>query len=273
MRILLAALALSAAVAAARADEVEVIPLKYRSAEQLIPTLRPMVEPGGAISGLQSTLVIRASRANIAQLKQIVAALDTRPRRLLISVRQDGGAFADARDARVSGTIGSGDVRGGVAEPVGRDTRLSAGIADGRAISADSVTSQVHALEGSPALILAGQSVPVTSTTITPGPGGTRVQRSTTVHSLDSGFYVTPRVSGNRVFLDIAPQRMVPGRYGPGSAEQQQIATTASGRLGEWFALGGVGEFTEARQSSVLQGGSAARGTRSSVWVKVEEIP
>ena len=273
MRSLLAALALLAAVAAPRADEVEVIPLKHRSAEQLIPTLRPMVEPGGAISGMQSTLVIRASRANVAQLKQIVAALDTRPRRLLISVRQDGGAFEEARDARVSGAIGSGDVRVGVGEPAGRDTGVSARIADRRAISADGVTSQVHALEGSPALILAGQSVPVTSAAIAPGPGGTRVQRSTMVHSLDSGFYVIPRVSGDRVFLDIAPERTVPGRDGPGIAERQRIVTTASGRLGEWFALGGVGEITEVRQSGVLQGGAAARSTRSSVWVKVEEIP
>lgn len=273
MKILLAGLALLVAVVGARADEVEVIPLKYRTAEQLIPTLRPMVEPGGAISGMQSTLVIRASRANIAQLKQIVAALDTRPRRLLISVRQDGSAFAEARGARVSGTVGSGDVRVGVGERAGRDTRISAEVADGRAASADSVTSQVHALEGSPALILAGQSVPLTSTTITPGPGGTRMQRSTTVQSLDSGFYVIPRVSGDRVFLDIAPQRTAPGRHGLGSAEQQQIVTTASGRLGEWFALGGVGESAEARESGILQGAAAARGTRSSVWVKVEEIP
>ena len=46
----------------AYADEVEVIQLRYRTAEQVIPTLRPLVEPGGAISGMQSTVVIRASR-------------------------------------------------------------------------------------------------------------------------------------------------------------------------------------------------------------------
>ena len=31
-----------------------------------------------------------------------------------------------------------------------------------------------------------------------------------------------------------------PGRYGPGSVSSQRIATTASGRLGEWFELGGI---------------------------------
>jgi len=63
----------------ARADEVEVIELKYRTAEQMIPTLSPLVEPGGGLSGRQNMLVIRSSRANIAQLKQVVATLDTMP--------------------------------------------------------------------------------------------------------------------------------------------------------------------------------------------------
>src|SRR5512134_3242773 len=101
-------------VGLARADEVEVIQLKYRTAEQVIPTLRPLLEPGGGLSGMQSTVVIRASRANIAQLKQVVATLDTMPRRLMISVRQDAGGSFVQRGAGVSGTVASGDVRVGV---------------------------------------------------------------------------------------------------------------------------------------------------------------
>jgi len=271
MKRLGAVLVLLLCVAAARADDVEVVALKYRTAEQLVPMLRPMVEPGGAISGMQSTVVIRASRANIAQLKQLIAALDTRPRRLLISVRRDGATATEARGGRVSGTAGGGDVRVAIGEPPGRAPGVSAELADARASAVDSFTTQVHALEGSPALIVTGQSVPLASTTLTPD--GTVVQRSTTVQRLDSGVYVIPRIAGDRVFLDIAPQRAAPGRYGPGSADQQQIVTTASGRLGEWFALGAVADGTQAQASGLLQGGAAARHARASVWVKVEEIP
>jgi hypothetical protein len=258
-------------VALAGADEVEVIQLKYRTAEQVIPTLRPLLEPGGGLSGMQSTVVIRASRANIAQLKQVVATLDTLPRRLLISVRQDaGGSFAQ-RGAGVSGTVGGGDVRVGINEPARPRSGVSAGVYDARGAGEDRMTSQVQALEGSPAYISTGQSAPVRSTVVTPAPGGgSVVQSTTTFQNVSSGFYVIPRVSGDRVFLDIAPQRAAPGPQG--TASYQQIVTTASGRLGEWFQLGGVDQSASQSQTGILSGASAARASASSIWVRVDEL-
>jgi hypothetical protein len=257
----------------ARADEVEVIQLKYRTAEQVIATLRPLVEPGGGLSGMQSTLVIRASRANIAQLKQVVATLDTMPRRLMISVRQDaGGSFAQ-RGAGVSGTVGGGDVRVGVNEPPRRQSGVSVGVYDSQGTADDRMTSQVQALEGSPAYISTGQSAPVRSTVVTPTPGGGSVVQSTTTYqNVASGFYVIPRVSGDRVFLDITQQSSSPGRQAPGAANIQQISTTASGRLGEWFPLGGVDQSAAGSQSGLLYGASGTRSGSSSVWVRVDEI-
>jgi hypothetical protein len=257
----------------ARADEVEVIQLKYRTAEQVIPTLRPLLEPGGGLSGMQSTVVIRASRANIAQLRQVVATLDTMPRRLMISVRQDAGGTFERRGAGVSGTVGNGDVRVGVNEPPRPQSGVTVGVYDSRGTADDRMTSQVQALEGSPAYISTGQSAPVRSTVVTPTPGGgSVVQSTTTFQNVASGFYVIPRVSGDRVFLDIAPQRAMRGQHGPGSANYQQIVTTASGRLGEWFQLGGVDQSAARSQSGILSGSSGTRSGASSVWVRVDEI-
>jgi type II secretory pathway component GspD/PulD (secretin) len=271
MRLLVVALALFAGLAVACAEDVEVIQLKYRTAEQVIPTLRPMVEPGGAISGMQSTLVIRATRANLAQLKQIVASIDTMPRRLIISVRQDAGAAFEQRAAGVSGTIG-GDVRAGINEPARRRSGVAIGAIDARGSVDDRVTSQVQALEGSPAFIATGLSVPVRSAVVTPAPGGPVAQRTTSFQNLNTGFHVIPRVSGDRVFLDIAPERAAPGQQGPGSANYQRIVTTASGRLGEWFQLGGIDQSGASTQSGILQGSAGVRASSSSVWVKVDEI-
>ncbi|HSD55419.1 MAG TPA: secretin N-terminal domain-containing protein [Burkholderiales bacterium] len=257
----------------ARADELEVIQLKYRTAEQVIPTLRPLVEPGGGLSGMQTTLVIRASRTNIAQLRQVVANLDTLPRRLMISVRQDaGGGFAQ-RGAGVSGTVGGGDVRVGVNELPRPQSGVTVGAYDSRSTADDRMTSQVQALEGSPAYIATGQSAPVRSTVITSAPsGGSVVQSTMTYQNVASGFYVIPRVSGDRVFLDIAPQGTTPGQQGAGSANYQQIVTTASGRLGEWFQLGGIDQSAAGSQSGILSGSSGTRSVSSSVWVRVDEI-
>jgi hypothetical protein len=79
-------------------------------------------------------------------------------------------------------------------------------------------------------------------------------------------------VSGDRVFLDISPQRATPGQQGPGSVNYQQIGTTASGRLGEWFPLGGIDQSAASSQSGILRGSAGLRTGTSSVWVKVDEI-
>jgi type II secretory pathway component GspD/PulD (secretin) len=256
----------------AHADEVEVIQLRHRTAEQVIPTLRPLVEPGGAISGMQSTLVLRASRANIAQLRHVLDTLDRTPRRLLISVRQDAGASFERRSAGVSGTIASGDARIGVNEAPRRESGVTISAQDASGSRDSSVSSQVQALEGSPAFIAVGQSVPVQSTVVTPTPGGTIVQRSTCFQNTGSGMYVIPRVSGDRVFLDIAQGTATPNRQVAGAANVQQISTTASGRLGEWFPLGGIDQSSARTQSGILYGASGARTSASSVWVRVDEL-
>jgi Bacterial type II and III secretion system protein/Bacterial type II/III secretion system short domain len=256
----------------ARAEEVEVIQLRYRTADQVIPMLNPLVEPGGGLTGMQNALVIRASRKNIEQLRQVVATLDRMPRRLLISVRQDAAASMDARGASVTGTGGSGDVRVGVNEPARRDPGASVNVYDSRSSRDERMTSQVQALEGSPAYISVGQSVPLQGTTVTRTPSGTIVQNTTSYQNIGSGFYVTPRVAGDRVFLDIATQSASPGRYGPGSANVQQTANTISARLGEWVPLGGIDQSALRSQSGTLYGTQGARSMSSSVWVKVDEI-
>jgi len=259
-------------VGAAYAEEVEVIQLRYRTAEQVIPVLRPLVEPGGAISGMQSTLVVRASRANIAQLKQVLETLDRTPRRLLISVRNDAGGSFERREAAVSGTVASGDARVAVNEPPRRESGVTLRAQESSGTRDAGSVSQVQALEGSPALIAAGQSVPVQSTVVTPTPGGTIVRRSTGFQNTGSGVYVVPRVSGDRVFLEIIQASSSPTRQGPGAADLQQISTTASGRLGEWFPLGGIEQSAARSQSGILHGAAETRTAGASVWVKVDEI-
>ena len=49
--------------AAAQAQEtvLEVIDLKYRSAEQIVPMLKPLLAPGGTISSLQNRVIVRTT--------------------------------------------------------------------------------------------------------------------------------------------------------------------------------------------------------------------
>ncbi len=257
---------------AALADEVEVISLHHRTAEQLIPTVRPLVAPGGAVTGMQSSLIIRSSRANIEEIKRVVAALDKAPRRLLISVRQDAGGVADRRSIAAGGTVSGsqGGVSVGQGAPAG--SGVNARILDSSRTSDDRVVQQVQALEGSPAYISVGSSRPVPIRSTTVGPGGVVISEGVTYQDTSTGFTVVPRLAGDRVTLDINPRRDSPNRGPPGSVSTHQIVTTASGRLGEWIELGGMNQSTTRDERGILSRDSAARQSSSSVWVKVDEI-
>ncbi len=258
--------------ASALADEVEVIQLQYRTAEQMIPTLRPLVAPGGALTGMQSSLVIRSSRANIEEIKRIVASLDRAPRRLLISVRQDSAATS--RDRAVAGSATIAGDRGRVSVGPGAPTESGATvrIADAARADDDRLAQQVQALEGSPALISVGESVPVPLRSVTRGPGGAIVSDTVVYRDTGSGFSVVPRVAGERVTLEISPQRESVGRHGPGSVNTQRVVTTVTGRLGEWLELGGIDQSATRDERGFLSSGRTGRQSSVRVWVKVDEI-
>jgi len=270
LRLLIALVVLQAGTALA--DEVEVIPLSHRTAEQLIPTLRPLVAPGGAITGMQSSLVVRSSRANIEEIKRVVAALDRAPRRLLISVRQDAGVTSQRQAIAAGGTVSgsSGSVSIGQGAPA--TSGINARAVDSTRTVDDRVVQQVQALEGSPAYISVGSSQPVPATTTTVGPGGTVVSRSVVYQDASTGFAVIPRLAGDRVTLEINPRRATPSRGPGGAGSTGEIVTTASGRLGEWIELGGVDQASARESRGILSRDSATRQSSGRVWVKVDEI-
>jgi hypothetical protein len=82
---------------------------------------------------------------------------------------------------------------------------------------------------------------------------------------------VLPRVSGDRVTVEINPQRERPGRI-PGSASIQSVSTVVSAPLGEWMEIGGAIE-TGSVQSSANLGQRSQSGTeRRSVLIMVQEV-
>lgn len=282
------ALALFLAVSAARAQgTVEVIPLYYRTAEEVIPVLQPMLVPGGTLSGFRGQLIVRTTPENLAEIKRILAALDQAPRQLLITVRQDADASATRRSAEVSGNVGNDNVRV-VVPPASRerqggrvviregDSRIRGHVQDSNSAASERDTQTLRVLEGREAFIRVGQSVPVrgrqVTRTVVGGQVVEQVVDSTQYRDVTTGFYVRPRVSGDRVTLDISPQRETLSNDVRGGVNVQRVVTAVSGRLGEWIEIGGIGQDATGRQSVLLGSTSSATHDSSRVLVKVEEI-
>lgn len=255
----------------ATAAELEIVTLKYRSAEQLIPVIRPLLAPGGSVSGLQNQLILRTTKANLAELRKVLAGIDSPPRRLMIYVRQDAeGVGAEGGVEFSAGT--DSDTREPGNREVGQERPgVSARIYESKGASGDRITQQLQVLEGNPAYIHVGQSIPVRSQTVTRSVDGITVSDSVAYRDLATGFEVVPRVAGERVFLDISPRRENPVGS-RGGADIQHVVTKASGRLGEWFELGGSIRDESRGNSGLLIGAAGLRKDKRRIWVKVEEL-
>lgn len=258
----------------ALAQEMQVIELRYRLADDLIPTLQPLLEPGGVITGMDGMLFVRASAANVEQIRQATALLDRKPRQLLISVGQGTVASVQNADVRGAATIGSGDVQVGVNRPPVGDPGVAIQ-AERRTQSANlHNVSRIRALEGSETYIAIGQSAPVSTTQVTHGWGGPNVVQTTEFRSASTGFYATAHLSGDRVTLDLAPQQQrFSGPEARRTVETASLTTRVSGRLGEWIGVGGSSESGGSTTAGLLAWGRRSSDSQYTVWVKVEEAP
>src|SRR5688572_26746252 len=72
-------------------SQLEIIKLKYRSAEQVLPQVTPFVESTGTITGSGYQIFLRASSRNREQIKEIIHSFDMPLRRLMITVKQNSG--------------------------------------------------------------------------------------------------------------------------------------------------------------------------------------
>lgn len=231
-------------------QELEVIELKSRSVDQVLPSLRPLLEPGAALSGMNNQLFLRASAKKRREIKQALQAIDKAARQLLIRVSLQRDSGNTARGAAASG--------------------VDARIWDTRSVRNDNASQRVRTLEGSQAFIQIGQSLPVPMRQIVIGPGGAIVNETVVYQDIGQGFYAVPHLSGSQVTLEISQQADSTGQHG--SVNTQRLSTTVSGRLGEWIELGGAGQ-----QAAKQENGSFNLSTREvraqrSVWLKVEEV-
>jgi hypothetical protein len=280
LRSCLALLGLLVLVGLARAeDTLEIIPLQNRTPEEMIPRLQPFLEPGGALTGMQGNLILRASPANRAQIKQALAALDVAPRQLLITVRQSLDRTHAQQSFVLHGRIDTDSVdidvppggRGGTQVEIG-DGHLHIGARlDDRSLNQTSqVSQQVRVADGGRAMIQTGVELPLTLRETVNDRYGQSVRESVVFYRAGSGFHVAPQLIGDRVTLEIHPVQQTLDAAAPRSVVGQQLHTTISGRLGEWIALGG-GDTQDQQERRRLLGTSQGNARETGqVWLKVD---
>jgi Bacterial type II and III secretion system protein. len=264
--LMIALLALLSA-GAAWAQSLETIELQHRTAEEIIPVLQPLLEPGGALSGQGYTLFVRTSAENLSQLRAALQQLDRKQRQLLVSVRRSTAQDMERERIEASGTVRND--RGAVSVNERPSSRSGVTVRgnDSRLSTSGSGISSVSVLEGSAAFISSATSVPVV-TVVAGGVGRNRWgAASTQYRDLTNGFLVTPRVNGDTVVLDVE-QRAEGLR--DGAIKTQQLSTQVSARVGEWIQLGGIEDASSSTQSGIASRRYSTSSNSQSVWVKVD---
>jgi type II secretory pathway component GspD/PulD (secretin) len=256
-RVLLALAALL--TAGVRAQEIEVIGLRHRTAEDLLPLLQPMVDPVGALTGRGSQLLLRTTPGNRAQIRKLVAELDRPLRQLTISLRQDRAAEETQRSIGADGSVTITSRR---VEGAGQiEARNS------RSLSTQDATQTIRVLEGGRAWIAMGTAIPFTFRQYVVTAQGLTEMLGTVYYDAVTGFHVRPTLAGDVVTLDLAPEQSTVTVRG---VERAQLSTTVQGRLGEWIAVGGADVREDRSTSGILSSGQGVERNRRGVWLKVE---
>ena len=256
-----------------QAASLTTIELRNRPAEEIIPIVKPLLAPGDVITGHGYKLFLRAAPTTVDEVRGVVDALDVAAKMLQISVFQ--GSKRNLEALSVSGSIQiQGDkasigVGGGSS---GNNTGGSIAIEDGNfsaSGSADTTESSrqrnpVHRLrvaEGREAFIQTGGEVPYVNS-----------HGDTVFKQVASGFYVLPRINGERVTLDIRPFRNQPRTDGSGIIETQSADTIVSGRVGEWLKIGDVTEYGSQTQRSGTSYSSSNSKRRDRIWIRADLV-
>lgn len=258
LRLLCCSLWLAGSVQAAG---LTILELKHALPEQVLPTLEPLLAPGGTIVGANHQLFVRTTPANLAEIKQVLAALDQPRRQLLISVRQGQNQQRSGQQANID----NASVRLGNSNQL----RISGQLAAGSSSDSQQLSQQIRTLEGSPALIYLGQSLPLPMRYINHHHGHTSISEGIEYIDVGSGFNASARLIGNEVTLTITPSQQ---RINNGVIEQSSLSTSISGQLGEWIALGGADVSDNSSHRQLLGAGNSQRQQQQQVWLKVEAI-
>jgi hypothetical protein len=228
-------------IAPALGQPLTVIELESRTAEELIPAIRPLIDPGDYLTGRDYALYLKADRATVQTVREAVERLDRQPAQLLISVTTEKTLNQHRSGYAAGGSVEAGDarIRAGDAPPGGG---LSVGAGERTSRRTATRTPRVRATEGRPALIQQGVSVPVKTTERRRVNNRVIERERTEYRPVTGGFYVTARLNGDKVRLEI--EQRDENLQSGGAINATRLNTSAHGRLGEWIPLGSISQTT-----------------------------
>jgi len=216
------------------ATEFKIITLQHNFADDLLPTIAPMVGPGGTATGTNNQLILRASPDRMREIEAVIEKLDVAKVNRRITVDTSNQVQQQQERVEANGKVKVGKVT--VSND--RRTKPNTGNIDleSRSSRTQHNTSQfLNVLDGQRAFIRVGQIVPFTQEWVTITRRYIQIDRTTDWHEVTTGFAVRPRTTGNQVELEITPR--IAKLNSRGFIDFEELSTVIRVSLGEWVDL------------------------------------
>jgi type II secretory pathway component GspD/PulD (secretin) len=255
------ALALLSINSAAVADNtvMEVIPLHNRPAAEIQVLLSPLLEANDRVVDNGAGLIVKTTPERLESLENIIKQLDTPVANLVVTVFQHSDKTAAELNAEAA-LAGSGQI---IMHGMNADTRDVNNSRDAQVL---------RTLDGQPAYIKTGKLTPTqNSSQYGSYNGGISASSNTQILETSTGFAVTPRLSGQRVLIDIEPWTDQTDQNA--GVNSQTMHTTLSAELGEWVEIAGsdnTGLQNKASIDSINQ--LIIKGSNIRLLIKVERM-
>lgn len=227
---------------AAPSGNQETIALRYRSAEEIIPLLKPLLGGDAVLTGQGSRLVLAAPDNRRANIKAAITSFDIPLRKLQVTVRFDDPKSADDQAVVSSRSRGN--------EPIEQRIQVQEGQRAFFHLTQSQVPKNMAVMARGVLLVQ------------NPQPGG----------AAGSGIEVLPRVVGNNVSMEFYAQRSMVSGVVNKNQQTQRIGGTVSARLGEWVEAGGnvLGSAAAARSNTAST--LDLRNAERTIYMRVDEI-
>jgi type II secretory pathway component GspD/PulD (secretin) len=250
----------------AQAQELKIITLQHRFAQDLLPAIQPLVGPDGTASAVENHLMIRTSPERLQAIEQVIATLDTARRNVRITVSHEDVSQYHENRAGISGRARIDNVEIGTSHRARPGVNVDIGSTESTNIRSGS--EFVTVLDGEQAFIRVGQSIPYTQQWRQLTGRYVISGQTTEFHEITTGFAVRPRHIGDYVELEITPRIAAIGNAN--TIDFKELSTVVRVSPGQWFDLGGNMLSRDEISAAILRQKGASGGREGSLSIRVD---
>ncbi len=257
---------------AENAMQLETFKLRNRPAVDLLPLVKPFLDPEAAIRGQGYKLFVKSTGANLEQISQIIGELDIALKRLRISISTDASNFDEQEKQQLqthpeaAQNSDSPNVQKIIISK-GPQHKLTTRVYSTAQRGRQPTAQQVQLLEGQWASISSGRAIPIADRQR--NADGT-VTETIRYRKLSYGFKVRAHVNGNKVYLTLRPKHEELSSQGGGNIRTQNIATSLTVNLGQWTEIGGIQQLQKKTTTGIYYRSQRKQAGEQRMFIKVE---